>query len=112
MSAAAAGSPEPTRAPFAEATPAAIRDALLPEDAVVFDRQWREAMRRATERLDLAEVHEVLESWRRVAWMTQLRGHAGYREMLVSAEHRLRTGERGAGSMPWSQLKVELGLSD
>ncbi|MGH3623986.1 MAG: DUF6247 family protein [Sciscionella sp.] len=32
------------------------------------------------------------------------------RRMLARAEHTLRTGELPAGSVPWSQLKMELGL--
>jgi hypothetical protein len=37
-------------------------------------------------------------------------GHDGYRRWLANVEHRSRTGERSPGSVPWSQLKVELGL--
>ncbi len=112
MTAASAGSSQPGRPPFADAIPAQIRDALASEDAAEFDRQWREVMNRATDRLDLSEVHEVLESWRRIAWLTAVRGPKGYRRTLGSAEQRLRTGERGTGSVPWHQLKVELGLSE
>jgi len=30
--------------------------------------------------------------------------------VLASAEHRFRTGERNPASVPWNQLKAELGL--
>ncbi len=109
---ASAGSSQPARPPFADAIPAQIRGALASQDAAGFDRQWREGMNRATDRLDLSEVHEVLESWRRIAWLTAVRGPEGYRRTVASAEQRLRTGERGAGSVPWHQLKVELGLTE
>lgn len=110
--AASAGSSQPGRPPFMDATPAQIRDVLAPEDAAEFDRQWRDVMEAATDRLDLSEVHEVLESWRRIAWLTAVRGPLGYRRTMAAAEQRLHTGERGAGSLPWHQLKTELGLSE
>lgn len=67
-------------------------------------------MDRARDRLDLTEVHEVLESWRRIAWLIADMGIDGYRAMMASAEQRLQTGERAPGSVPWNQLKAELGL--
>ena len=112
VTAAAAGSAGPAGRPFADASPAQIRAALTPEDAESFDRQWSTVMQRATERLDLTEVHEALESWRRVAWVTSAHGVEVYRRTLRSAEERLRTGERGPGAVPWHQLRAELGLSD
>jgi hypothetical protein len=110
--AASAGSSQPGRPPFIDATPAQIRDVLAPEDAAEFDRQWRDVMEAATDRLDLSEVHEVLESWRRIAWLTAVRGPLGYRRTMAAAEQRLHTGERGAGSLRWHQLTTELGLSE
>lgn len=109
VTAAAAGPAEPDRLPFADASPARIRDALTAEDAVAFDRHWRTLMQRATERLDLTELHDALEAWRAVAWVTSTHGPEVYRETLASARARLQTGERGAGAVPWAQLKAELG---
>ena len=43
---------EPGRVPFADASPARVREALTPEDTAEFDRQWRALMVRATDRLD------------------------------------------------------------
>lgn len=77
---------------------------------MAFDRQWRTLMQQATERLDLAELHEALEAWRHVAWMTSTHGHQVYRNTLALARGRLQTGERGAGAVPWAQLTAELGL--
>ena len=113
MSAAANVDPAgPGRVPFADASPAQIREALTAEDAAVFDRQWRALMVRATERLDLTEVHEALESWRQVAWVTSAHGPEAYRRTLASAHERLRTGERTPGALPWAQMKAELGLPE
>ncbi len=106
MTAAAAEPLEPGRPPFADASPAQIRQALTPEDATDFDHQWRRLMRRATDNLDLTEVHEALESWRRVAWMTSAHGPDIYRKALASAEQRLGTDERADGAVSWDQLKA------
>ena len=97
--------PTPARRPFAGASPAEVRAALLPEDAAEFDRQWQDVMDRATRELDLTEVHRTLDSWRRVAWVTAATGPERYRAVLADAEQRSRTGERHPQAMPWSQLK-------
>lgn len=104
--------PDRARPPFAEASPAQIRAALTPDDAAAFDRQWQTLMQRATERLDLAEVHEALAAWRQVAWVTSAHGVDTYRRTMTSARQRLRTGERADGAVAWHQLKAELGLPD
>jgi len=78
---------------FADASRAQVRAALVPEDVAEFDRQWRAVMTTATETLDLTSVHRALESWRRIAWLTQANGPDGYRRMLARAERTLRTGE-------------------
>jgi Family of unknown function (DUF6247) len=106
------GPVEPGRTPFADASPARVRAALTAEDAAAFDRQWRALMARATERLDLTEVHEALDGWRQVAWVTAAHGPEVYRRALASAQERLQTGERAPGAMPWAQLKAELGLPE
>ena len=54
-------------------------------------------MARATQRLDLTEVLDVLDTWRRVAWQTSAQGKDTYRHALASARQRLRTGERADG---------------
>ena len=112
VSAAADAGPAEPGPPFADASPARVREALTAEDAVVFDRQWRALMARATERLDLTEVHEALEGWRRVAWVTSAHGPEVYRRTLASAQERLQSGERAPGAVPWPQLKAELGLAE
>ena len=112
VTAATAGSLGPVRRPFADATPAQVRAALTAEDAEAFDEQWRTLMQRATERLDLTEVHEALEAWRRVAWVTSAHGPDSYRQTLASAAERTRSGDRGPGAVAWHQLKAELGLPE
>jgi hypothetical protein len=114
MTAAAAEMPEPQPTladrTFANASPAKIRAALIPEDQATFDRRWCEVTAEAAETFELDGVYDMLESWRRVAWTTNEMGHDGYRRMLARAAHRLRGGEQPPGTVPWSQVKAELGL--
>ena len=112
MTAAAEHGSSNARPPFADASPARVRAALIPEEVAEFDRQWAEVMARATRELDLTEVLETLEAWRRVAWITTANGPGRHRRMLAGAEERMRTGERHAGAVPWEQLKAELGLPE
>jgi uncharacterized protein DUF6247 len=49
------------------ASPAAIRDALLPEDGVVFETAYQDALTRARDDLNLTELFHTLERWRRLA---------------------------------------------
>ncbi|MPZ80683.1 MAG: hypothetical protein GEV28_09920 [Actinophytocola sp.] len=100
----------PRRRDFKDASPREIRAALVPEERPDFDRQWRAAMDKATETLDLGEVVKTLDNWRTHAMITDELGKDGYRRWLAKVEHRSRTGDRPPGSVPWSQLKVELGL--
>lgn len=67
-------------------------------------------MATATATLDLTRVFETLEHWRQIAWMTTARGPETHRRMLATADKILRTGESPPGTVPWSQLKAELGL--
>ena len=84
--------------------------ALTPEDAERFGGEWRGALSRAGESLDLAEVFEVLDRWRRVAWLTSAHGHAGYRRLLADADRILATGKRPTGTVRWDELRSRLGL--
>lgn len=107
--AAEAAEPPRTRN-FKDASPREVRAALVPEEQPDFDPQWRKALAEAADSLDLTDVFNTLDSWRRRATITTHLGHDGYRRMLARAEHILRTGERMPGAVPWSELKAELGL--
>lgn len=110
VTAAAAGPPpEPRRPLFADASPAQVRAALIPEEAVEFDHQWRDVMTRATETLDLTEVLAVLESWRRVAWLTTANGSDAHRRMYRRAAAR-RANEDIPDNEPLPRTKARLGL--
>jgi Family of unknown function (DUF6247) len=49
------------------AAPVAIHDALLPEDRAAFQAAYQLALIRAREDLDLTELFQALEHWRRLA---------------------------------------------
>lgn len=110
VTAAAAGPPpEPHRPPFADASPAQVRAALIPEEAAEFDHQWREVMTRATDTLDLTEVLAVLESWRRLAWLTIANGPDAHRRMYRRAAARLADDDI-PDDEPLARTKARLGL--
>lgn len=69
-------------------------------------------MARATRELDLREVLDTLDAWRRVAWVTAAVGAERYRATPAGAQHRSRTGERHPDAVPWSRLKAEPGLAE
>jgi hypothetical protein len=87
-----------------------VRGALIPEEAAEFDRQWREVMARATESLDLAEVFQTLDSWRRVARLTAAQGAEAHRAMYRRAAERL-TGDDIRSDEPLATTKARLGLA-
>lgn len=58
----------PGRHPLARgASPRDVRAALLPEDRGAFDQAYAAALDAARENLELTELFEVLEGWRRIA---------------------------------------------
>lgn len=95
--------------PFAEASPAEIRAALLPEERPIFDGEYEHALDVARSSRLLDELNRTLDAWRRIAWMTQT-DPVAHRRMLAQVEHTLRTGETPPGTVPWSELKARLGL--
>lgn len=110
VTACAAGPPpEPHRPLFVDASPAQVRAALIPEEATEFDHQWREVMARATDTLDLTEVLEVLESWRRVAWLTTANGPDAHRRMYRRAAAKLDADDI-PDDEPLARTKARLGL--
>ncbi|MFI7588414.1 DUF6247 family protein [Spongisporangium articulatum] len=92
--------------PQPEQNPRAIREALLPDDRVAFDAQYRRLMRQATDTLDLNPVLQMLEQWRVVAWSSQ--DPAAHRRMLDTVQ-RLDAGE-DVPTEAWPDTKRRLGL--
>lgn len=88
-------SPVPMLPP--EATPAAIRDALVDDERADFERAYREAMSEAATSMDLTRVLDVLRGYHRIAELTHRQGAAAHRRMLDKASHILATGENPNG---------------
>ena len=99
-----------TKVPFADASPAEIRAAILPEEQGDFDASLREALNAVAETLSLVPLEECLASWRLTAWAQTAKGHDAYRDMLTRAERILATGQPTPGSRPWGEVRAELGL--
>jgi Family of unknown function (DUF6247) len=70
------------------ASPRAVRAALHPEHREEFDRAFRAALDEAGRELDLQPVHEVVEHWRRRAWIT--RDREQHRRIVREAVEELR----------------------
>jgi hypothetical protein len=90
-------------------SPAAIRAALLPEQAVEFDSAYDAALTAARQTLSLDQLHHVLWVWRRVAWQTENDPDAAKDVAAAVAEIR-RTAAPREGSVSWDELKTELGI--
>jgi hypothetical protein len=75
-----------------DATPQAIRAALVDGERADFERDYQAALTEAARTLDLTGVLDVLRNWRRIAWITQRQGPDAHRRMLDAAT-RLLAGE-------------------
>lgn len=75
-----------------DATPEAIRNALVGEERVEFERRYRAALVDAADTLDLTGVLDVLRAYHRIAVQTRYRGERAHRQLLDKV--RLITAER------------------
>ncbi|MGH3930994.1 MAG: DUF6247 family protein, partial [Pseudonocardiaceae bacterium] len=89
-----------------DASPRAIREALIDEERTEFERDYQAAMAEASRTLELTRVLDVLRSWRRIAWITQRHGPQAHRRMLDAAT-RLRAGE-DVPTVPGHVVKAEI----
>jgi hypothetical protein len=96
-------SPVPVLPP--DTRPTAIRDALIDEERVEFERAYRQALAEAAETLDLTRVLDVLRNYHRIAWLTQRQGPEAHRRMLDKAAEIIRTG-RNADAVPIEDVKT------
>ena len=89
------------------AAPAAIRDALLPEDRTAFDVAYQDALAQARESLELTELFRTLEQWRRLALLQRDRQRFG--SVIRRAAERL-TGKPVPDSEPLDRTRRRAGL--
>jgi hypothetical protein len=65
-------------------SPRNIRACLPPADRKYFDKDYRQAMTKATEELDLTPVHDLLAHWWHIA---RMKANGEYDEVLEHAAH-------------------------
>lgn len=90
--------------PFAGASPAEIRAALLAGER----SDYQPALKTAAETLTLDELAETLECWRRIAWSTADDPEA-HRRMLRAAAARI-SGEPVPADEPLERTKARIGF--
>lgn len=96
------------KVPFADASPAELREAILPEDRDQFDLSYRAALNTAAETLRLDELESFLAHWRRLAWCQTDAGHDTWRAMLANADRILATGEPPPGAVSQEETEQRL----
>jgi hypothetical protein len=89
------------------ASPHAIRAALLPDDRGAFDAAYTAALDAARECLDLTELFETLEQWRRIAVLHSDREN--FRAVAQRAAE-LTTGEPVPDDEPLEITRAKAGL--
>lgn len=92
-----------TKIPYADASPAQIREAILPEEHDQFDASLRRALDAVAETLSLNPLEEFLAHWRRMAWCQTHDGHDTWRRVLARAQYTLATG----GDRPSADASAE-----
>jgi Family of unknown function (DUF6247) len=100
-----------SRVPYATASPAELREAILPEDVPSFDEQYRAALNAAAETLRLDELEKFLAQWRRIAWSANAKGHDTWRALLAEAERRRATASREGVSMEEMEQRIAARLA-
>ncbi len=92
---------------LAGATPAAIRESLLPEDRTKFDIAYQRALATAREELDLTDLFRCLENWRRLALLQ--RDPERFASLARRAVERL-TGEPVPDDEPLAGTRRRAGM--
>lgn len=100
--------PLPVEPPVAQASPAELREAIVPEDRESFDEQYRQALDAAAETFTLDALERFPVHWRRIAWSQTDMGHQKWRAMLARAEETLRTGESPPGAVSADEMRLRL----
>jgi hypothetical protein len=94
--------------PFAQASPAELREAIAPEDRELCDEPYRQALDAAAETLTLDALEKFLAHWRRIAWSQTDMGHEKWRAMLARTEETLHSGESSPGTVSADKMRQRL----
>ena len=97
-----------TKVPFSDASPAEVREVLLPEERPQFEEQYRQALRVAAETYSFDALHQTMQDWRRIAWMTHSDPEA-HRLMLARADYTLATRKRAPAAASAREVRELLG---
>jgi hypothetical protein len=89
-------------------SPEEIRAALPPEQVAEFDAAFEAALGSARRTLRLDRLRDVLRMWRRQALLAE-RDPEGHRQMIAAAAEVSRRRAPRPGSVPWTELRTELG---
>lgn len=104
------GKPVPTL--LSSGTARSIRDALIDAERAEFERRFAEEMASAAQTLDLTGVLQVLNTFRKIAEVTQRQGAASHRRMLDQVA-RLQRGDdvpTVPGHIHKAEINARLGL--
>ena len=95
--------PDPAPGP-PPSDPQTIRACLTPTLAAEFDREWELVLDRVKQSKDLADLHELLNKWRHIAY-AEMRDPGLYYRMLSKAEQILRTGGN-PDAVPFEEMQA------
>jgi hypothetical protein len=102
---------EPVPALLSAHTPRAIRDALVDAERAEFERRYAEEMEVAAHTLDLTGIPTVLDTYRKIADITQRQGVEAHRRMLLQVTS-LRGGQHlltVSGAVHKAEINARLG---
>lgn len=91
--------------PYSDASPAQLRDAILPEERDQFDAGFQRALAAVGETLSLEPLEEFLAHWRRLAWAQNHDGHDAWRLVLARADYTLATGKMAPAGLTVQELR-------
>lgn len=97
-----------SKVPYADASPAELRNAILPEDQDAFDDGYRRALDAAAQTLHLDELETFLAHWRRIAWSVAWEGPEAWRALLAKADRILTTGQLPVGTVSADEIREKL----
>lgn len=100
------------KVPYATASPAELREAILPEDVPSFDEQYRAALASAAETLRLDELESFLKHWRRLARCQNHSGHDHWRGVLAKANYILEHGHPPPGTVTYSAEEMRQRIAE
>ncbi|MBP2327066.1 hypothetical protein JOF56_007451 [Kibdelosporangium banguiense] len=110
MASPAPPSPDPHPAPalLSANTPQAIRDALIGSERREFEQRYAEEMAAAAHTLNLTGVLTVLDTYRKIADITQRQGPQTHQRMLDQVA-RLQNGQ-DVSTVPGQEHKAQINM--